>query len=173
MNKNDNVDESFFEFTDIDLRFIDSRVSDIKRGVIEFEECETVKLPVDSDSITNALNNLVFVDGKNNSNSIDDAANLTDVLTKNPGWFPLEINIDLSFLKEFPKAMVSTVLSPKVVLPLMVITKSLGQKLDLKVSSFMDFAKNLKSFFIKFASKVGELFVKILLGFNRVIDEVN
>jgi hypothetical protein len=131
-------------------------------GVVEFEECDTVKLPVDSDSITNALNNLVFVDGKNNSNSIDDAANLTDVLTKNPGWFPLEINIDLSFLKEFPKAMVATVLSPKVVLPLMIITKSLGQSLDLLISSFMDFAKNLKSFFIKFASKVGEIFVKIL-----------
>jgi hypothetical protein len=44
----------------------------------------------------------------------------------------------------------------------MITTKSLGQSLDLKVSSFMDFAKNLKSFFIKFASKVGELFVKIL-----------
>jgi hypothetical protein len=162
LSENDNVDESFFEFTDIDLRFIDSRVSDIKLGIVEFEECETVKLPVDSDSITDALNNLIFVDGKNNSNSINDAANLTDVLTKNPGWFPLEINIDLSFLKEFPKAMVSTVLSPKVVLPLMITTKSLGQSLDLKVSSFMDFAKNLKSFFIKFASKVGELFVKIL-----------
>jgi hypothetical protein len=162
LSENDNVDESFFEFTDIDLRFIDSKVSDIKMGVVEFEECDTVKLPVDSDSITNALNNLVFVDGKNNSNSIDDAANLTDVLTKNPGWFPLEINIDLSFLKEFPKAMVATVLSPKVVLPLMIITKSLGQSLDLQISSFMDFARRLKSFFIKFASKVGEIFVKIL-----------
>ena len=162
LSENDNVDESFFEFTDIDLRFIESKVSDIKIGVVEFEECDTVKLPVDSDSITNALNNLIFVDGKNNSNSIDDAANLTDVLTKNPGWFPLEINIDLSFLKEFPKAMVATVLSPKVVLPLMIITKSLGQSLDLQISSFMDFAKKLKSFFIKFASKVGEIFVKIL-----------
>ena len=162
LSENDNVDESFFEFTDIDLRFIESKVSDIKMGVVEFEECDTVKLPVDSDSITNALNNLIFVDGKNNSNSIDDAANLTDVLTKNPGWFPLEINIDLSFLKEFPKAMVATVLSPKVVLPLMIITKSLGQSLDLQISSFMDFAKKLKSFFIKFASKVGEIFVKIL-----------
>ena len=162
LSENDNVDESFFEFTDIDLRFIDSRVSDIKLGVVEFEECNTVKLPVDSDSITNALNNLIFVDGKNNSNSIDDASNLTDVLTKNPGWFPLEINIDLSFLKEFPKAMVSTVLSPKVVLPLMITTKSLGQNLDLQISSFMDFAKKLKSFFIKFASRVGEIFVKIL-----------
>jgi hypothetical protein len=162
LSENDNVDESFFEFTDMDLRVIESRVSDIKLGVVEFEECENVKLPVDTDSITAALNNLIFVDGKNNSNSIDDASNLTDVLTKNPDWFPIEINIDLSFLKEFPKAMVSTVLSPKVVLPLMITTKSLGQNLDLQISSFKDFTKNLKSFFIKFASRVGELFVKLL-----------
>lgn len=162
LSENDNVDESFFEFTDIDLRVIDSRVSDIKLGVVEFEECDNVKLPVDTESIVSALNNLVFVDGKNNSNSIDDASNLTDVLTKNPDWFPIQINIDLSFLKEFPKAMVSTILSPKVVLPLMITTKSLGQNLDLQISSFMDFAKNLKSFFIKLASKIGEIFVKIL-----------
>jgi hypothetical protein len=162
LSENDNVDESFFEFTDIDLRVIDSRVSDIKLGVVEFEECDNVKLPVDTESIVTALNNLVFVDGKNNSNSIDDASNLTDVLTKNPDWFPIQINIDLSFLKEFPKAMVSTILSPKVVLPLMITTKSLGQNLDLQISSFMDFTKNLKSFFIKLASKIGEIFVKIL-----------
>jgi hypothetical protein len=162
LSENDNVDESFFEFTDIDLRVIDSRVSDIKLGVVEFEECDNVKLPVDTESIVTALNNLVFVDGKNNSNSIDDASNLTDVLTKNPDWFPIQINIDLSFLKEFPKAMVSTILSPKVVLPLMITTKSLGQDLDLQISSFMDFAKKLKSFFVKLASRIGEIFVKIL-----------
>ena len=44
----------------------------------------------------------------------------------------------------------------------MITTKSLGQNLDLQISSFMDFAKKLKSFFIKFASMVGEIFVKIL-----------
>jgi hypothetical protein len=44
----------------------------------------------------------------------------------------------------------------------MITTKSLGQNLDLQISSFMDFTKNLKSFFIKFASRVGELFVKLL-----------
>ena len=34
LSENDNVDESFFEFTDIDLRFIDSKVSDIKLGIV-------------------------------------------------------------------------------------------------------------------------------------------
>jgi len=40
----DDIDESFFEFTDIDLRNIDQRVTNIKNGVVEFEDCGNVKI---------------------------------------------------------------------------------------------------------------------------------
>ena len=80
----DGIDESFFEFTEMDLRFIDQTVSDIKLGVVEFEECDTVKLPVNSGDILDSINNLNFVPDSNQNNTIDDAANLTDVLTSNP-----------------------------------------------------------------------------------------
>jgi hypothetical protein len=40
----DNVDESFYEFNDVDLRIIDQITSDIKLGVIEFEECDNLKV---------------------------------------------------------------------------------------------------------------------------------
>jgi hypothetical protein len=43
----DGVDETFFEFTDIDLRKIDQRVTNIKNKVIELEECDNILLPVD------------------------------------------------------------------------------------------------------------------------------
>jgi hypothetical protein len=162
LSDNDALDDSFFEFTEIDLRIIDQKISDIKLGIVEFEECDTVKLPVNTDDILSALNNLNFVDNSNNNNNIDDAANLTDVLTDNPGWFPLEINIDLSFLKEFPKAVILALLSPKVLLPLYVMLKALGDNVDLLVNSFMDFAKKFKSLVFKLASKIGALFSKIL-----------
>ena len=163
----DSIDESFFEFTEMDLRFIDQTVSDIKLGVVEFEECDTVKLPVNSGDILDSINNLNFVPDSNQNNTIDDAANLTDVLTSNPGWFPLEINIDLSFLKEFPKALVMTVLSPKVLLPLFVMLKSLGDDVDNKINSFLDFVKNFKSLVINLASKISALFVEILVDLIR------
>jgi hypothetical protein len=38
----DNIDESFYEFNDIDLRIIDQITSDIKKGVIEFEDTGVV-----------------------------------------------------------------------------------------------------------------------------------
>ena len=163
----DSIDESFFEFTEIDLRFIDQTVSDIKLGVVEFEECDNVKLPVNSGDILDAINNLNFIPDSNQNNAIDDAANLTDVLTDNPGWFPLEINVDLSFLKEFPKALVLTVLSPKVLLPLFIMLKSLGDDVDNKINSFLDFVKNFKSLVINLASKISALFIEILVDLIR------
>ena len=162
VSDSDTLDDSFFEFTEVDLRIIDQKISDIKLGVVEFEECDTVKLPVNTDDILSALNNLNFIDNSNNNNNIDDAADLTDVLTNNPGWFPLEINIDLSFLKEFPKALILTLLSPKVLLPLYIMLKAVGDNADLAINSFMDFAKKFKSLIFKLTSKIGSLFTKIL-----------
>jgi len=162
ISDSETIDDSFFEFTDIDLRIIDQKISDIKLGVVEFEECDTVKLPVNTDDILTAISNLNFIDNGNNNNNIDDASNITDVLTNNPGWFPLQINIDLSFLKEFPKALILTLLSPKVLLPLYIMLKAIGDNADLTINSFVDFAKKFRSFILKLSSKIGSLFIKIL-----------
>lgn len=162
LSESDGIDESFFEFTEIDLRIIDQTISDIKLGVVEFEECDTVKLPVNSGDILTAINNLNF-DGDDNNNAIDQSSNITDVLTENPGWFPLKINIDLSFLKEFPKAVVMTLLSPKVLLPLFITIKALGENVDNQINSFMDFVKQFKSFIVSLTSKISALFIEILV----------
>lgn len=162
LSESDGIDESFFEFTEIDLRIIDQTISDIKLGVVEFEECDIVKLPVNSSDILTAINNLNF-EGDDNNNAIDQSSNITDVLTENPGWFPLKINIDLSFLKEFPKAVVMTLLSPKVLLPLFIAIKALGENVDNQINSFMDFVKQFKSFIISLTSKISALFIEILV----------
>jgi hypothetical protein len=117
---------------------------------------------VNADDILTAINNLNFIDNGNNNNNIDDASNITDALTNNPGWFPLQINIDLSFLKEFPKALILTLLTPKVLLPLYIMLKALGDNADLAINSFIDFAKKFRSFIVKLTSKIGSLFIKIL-----------
>ena len=158
----DNIDKSFFEFSEIDLRTIDQKISDVKLGVSEFEECGTVKLPVDAQAIINSVATLNYIDGKNNNNTINDAANITETITN--GFFPLKINIDLSFLKEFPKALVMSILSPKVVLPIMIMAKSLGQTFVDEINSFMDFAKKLKTYFSELVSKIASLFVKIIFN---------
>ncbi len=170
VSENDNVDDSFFEFTDLDILFIDQSVSDTLNGVVEFEECENVKLPVDTSAIVNAINNLVFVPGTSNNNTIENATNITGALTQNPDWLPLKINIDDSLIKEFPKAVLLALLSPKVLLPLAIVLLALGNETLNLINSFVDFFKKFKDFAINVVTKIYGIFTKII--FDLVVQDI-
>ena len=156
----DGVDESFFEFTDIDLRNIDQRVTNIKNGVIEFEDCGEVKVPVDYDAIISDLNNLKFV---KDSDLVDACDNLTSVLANNPLWgINAKATIDFNFVKLLVQGIVATLLGPKTLLPIFTMLKALGQEASDSVDSFVSFMKNFKKFAINLISKIGALFVQEL-----------
>ena len=158
----DGVDESFFEFTDIDLRNIEQRYSNIKNGVIEFEDCGEVKVPVDFDAILNELNNLNFV---KDSDLVDACDNLTNTLADNPLW---GINakgvIDTNFVKLLVQGIVAALLGPKALLPIFTMLKALGQEASDLVNSFETFIKNFKKFAMNLISKIGALFVQELFN---------
>ena len=157
ISETDVVDSSFFEFNEVDLRYIDAIVSDIKMGVVEFEDCNTVKLPVDVNAVLNILATLNFTPNANNNTEINNAAeNITKPFEKNG------LNIDLNFLKEYPRALLMTILSPKVILPIIVMSKSLGQTAVDKIGSMVEFAKTFSTYIVELVSKVMSLFVKIL-----------
>ena len=163
----DGIDESFFDFTDIDLRYIDQITSNIKLGVVEFEECQNVKLPVDSTTILNGL--LKFNDAKDIEAEKKIATGLVDLLTDNPEWklkLPNSVDIklacDLSFLTNLPKAIMLALLSPKIVLPLLIMAKAIGQSIGDTILSLMDFMKAFKTYVIALMSKIGGIFVKEL-----------
>jgi hypothetical protein len=166
----DNVDESFFEFTEIDLRDIEIKINNIKQGVVEFEGCDLLKLPVDNTSIIDAINNLNFIEDANNNDTIENATNITDILTDNPDWFPIKIDIDFSFLKEFPKAIIMALLTPKILLPIMIVVKALGQFAVDTINSFEDFIKQFKAFFMEIVANINEIFIKIL--FNSIVKDI-
>jgi hypothetical protein len=128
-----------------------------------------VKLTVDSNSLLTAVNNLTYFPGQNNNNQLNDASEELTETMKN-SFFPFEINFDETFLKEYPRALVMTILSPKTLLPLIALGKSLGQDLYDDVQSFVDFAKKFKTFFVAFVSKVGAEFVRII--FNLIKKDI-
>lgn len=170
VSENDNIDDSFFEFDELDTLFIDQSISDTLNGVVEFEECQTIKLPVDTSAIITTINNLNFVPGSNNNNTIDSATNITDSLTKNPDWLPLQINIDDTMIKEFPKAVLFSVLSPKVILPLAIVLLALGNETLNLVKSYVDFYKKFKDFAVNLVSKIYGIFIKII--FDLVVQDI-
>jgi len=156
----DGVDESFFEFTDIDLRNIDQRVTNIKNGVIEFEDCGEVKVPVDYNTIISELNNLKFV---KDSDLVDACDNLTNVLADNPLWgINAKPTIDFNFVKLLVQGIVATLLGPKTLLPIFTMLKALGQESSDLINSFVTFIKNFKKFALNLISKIGALFVQEL-----------
>lgn len=165
----DGIDESFFEFTDMDLRYIDQLTTNIKNGVIEFEDCENVLLPIDSKAIIDGV--LKF----NQANNIKDqqtiAESLTSIITEDERWkllfpnnFDLELKLDLSFLETLPKAIMFALLSPKVLLPIIIMSKALGQTITNLIEDLVSFIKTFTKYAINIMSKIGSLFVEELFN---------
>lgn len=165
LSEYDTADNSFYEFTDIDLRNIDDNITNIKNGVIKFVTCNDVKLPVDAESITNALSDIIFVEGEKQINAANE---LTKLIASDPKWGGLAINasleaeLDLNFLKSIVKGLAYSLLSPKILLPIFVMLKAIGQNVSDTINSFYDFIKKFKSFFKNLISKIGAIFVQEL-----------
>jgi hypothetical protein len=169
----DGIDESFFEFTDLDLRNIQQRVSNIQNGVVEYENCGNVKLPIDSLSILESLENIRFVP---DNNLVDAADSVTQTITNNPQWQGLAITgniqaaVDFNFVKLIAQGLVTAVLSPKVLLPIFIMLKALGQTIVDSINTFVDFIKQFKKFFTNLVSKIGAIFVQEL--FNLIKKDI-
>lgn len=122
----DGVDESFFELTEVDLRNIDNTISNVRNGIVQFEDCGNVNLPVNADVLVDQL--ITFRDTLS-AQTVEERINtlnqITETLSQNPEWklfLPSDVNIevtlDTSFIKKIPLAIAAGVLTPKVLLPI-------------------------------------------------------
>lgn len=160
----DLIDESFFEMDEIDLRIIDERINNIQQGVTEFEDCDNVKLPVQVDDMLNLVTRVL------NSNTLSEQDTqaermLTEMVNEWKLLLPnvnIELKIQEDFLKILPKAVMTTMLSPKNVLPLILLSKVLGNNLADFVDSLEDFVKKYKNYMIQVQSRVYAIFLEEL-----------
>ena len=122
----DGVDDSFFEFTEVDLRNIDIEISNVQNGVMEFVDCDNVKLPVDSESLVSQIIDFRDnVDTQTTEQQVNSINNILNSIAQNPQWAPLlpsnfnaGVAIDKNIIKKIPLAIAAGILSPKVLLPL-------------------------------------------------------
>ena len=125
----DGVDDTFFELTEVDLRNIEVRIANIQNGVMEFEDCDNVKLPVDVETLIDEL--IKFrdtVDDQTPEQQVKSIGNVLDTLYQNPDWqaflptnFNLEVAVNKEIVKQIPLAVASAVLSPKVLFPIFIL----------------------------------------------------
>lgn len=127
----DGVDETFFEFTEVDLRNIDLEVSNVQNGVIQLKDCDNILLPVDYETINNQLQEFRnTLSGQTTEEQVSSLEKILDSIYQNPDWKPLlpsnvdaRIAINKNILQQIPLALASAVLSPKVLLPIFVLMK--------------------------------------------------
>ena len=185
----DGVDQSFFELTEVDLRFIDQTISNIQMGIVEFEDCDNVKLPVNADQLIDELirfrNNS---DNQTTEQSVSEIEKILDSISENPEWKKLlpnsvsvKLTIDKDIIKKIPIALVSSILSPKVLLPIFVLLQVIEKGATNKISSQLynsgvtinnqinnivgdsvDFIKKFTRFVIEVTSQVNEVFLETL-----------
>jgi hypothetical protein len=125
----DGVDDTFYELTQADLRNIEVRISNIQNGVVQFESCDNIKLPVDYETLVNELVNLRdVIDDQSPEEQVKSISNVLDTLYQNPDWqafLPTNFNGEIAWNEEYinqiPLALASAVLSPKVLLPIFIL----------------------------------------------------
>jgi ElaB/YqjD/DUF883 family membrane-anchored ribosome-binding protein len=158
------IDDKFFELTEIDLRNIDQRVTNFQNGVIEYLECTNAKLPVNANQINDAIINLIDVP---DDELVEAAITASNTLANNPTWEfgirpNIDVAIDLDFIKQFSQGVISGLLTPKILLPVFIMLKALGQSAVDAVEDMVSFLKNFKEYAKNIISKIGALFVQEL-----------
>lgn len=158
----DNTTDSFFELTDVELRIIEQNVSNIKRGVVQFEDCDNVSVPMNVDATITALENLTYNQETNDVNEIDDALNILYPVTSQS----FKPSLNQNFLEQFQNAIMASVLGPKVILPFLTMAYATDQPIPAGVNNIDKFSKDYRSFYIKFFSaliaKLTEKVFKVL-----------
>ena len=155
----DNVNNSFFELTDVELRIIEQNISNIKLGVVEFEDCDNVKVPLDTESLLTALDNLQFKEDTDDLNEFQNALDVINPALNNT--FTGSIND--GYLKQFLNALIGSILSPKVILPFMVMLYATKQQVPPQVKNIEDFTKQYRTFYIEFVSQILSKFTQRVL----------
>lgn len=164
----DNIDESFYEFNDIDLRIIDQITSDIKLGVVEFEDCDNVKIQMNVDAVLTALDTLQFFEDTSNVNEFNNALGIIyPVVDDDPAY---KLSLDSGFFGQFVKAVMNTILSPKTILPIMITAGMVNQPIWKNISNIEDFQKIFKNFFNEVLTKISAVFTKAV--FNELKKEI-
>ena len=174
LSDEDNIDDSFFEVSNQELRFIENDINNRLAGVVEFEDCGNLKLPVNVLGTRQILDEVITKKGE--SGKVDRVQQAIDEIANDPNWknlvpkLGIDLNIkaslDTSLITQLPKIVFKTILSPKVMLGFLVMVKGISSQfstqLDLLFDDLENFMKTFRKFTVNFMRKIMAIYVKEL-----------
>ena len=175
----DQVDDNFLETDDIENTIIDQKLKNYLSGVIEFVGCDGIKLPTNSPLLPDLLNPFLD-DNLITSDPTFLAENMLDSLADNPEWKARVPNTSVVINKEFfniiINSIMNSILSPKHILPLVVMEKILKTNYS-EAESIDRFVAIYKKFLLNLVSKISAIFVEELVkqirkNFRRIVQDI-
>ena len=156
-------DDFYFDFDDIegiDLEEEDAR----KRKVLKFIDCNNYEVPYN----TVHMEDFIYLEGKKDrrtwidgalSKAASDAYEQSDFSIDLPSF---HISLNLSFIFNIPKALIMSIISPKVFLPFVIIYKQFVASAKNLIMDAKELMKKLKKIF---TCTIKELFWKFIREF--------
>ena len=175
-NEDDDDIESYFDFDDMEGIDLDDEANRFNK-VLKFTDCNNFTIP----SNPSHYEDFVYL----SKNNLDDAVNdvflnvATTSYQEAGGTIPLvnfQISLFNSYILNLPKALIGSILSPKYILPIVIIYKyinSAGGNVVLLAKEIMKklhklFFKIIKDILWKFISEFWKLVKKDLLEFLKI-----
>lgn len=174
LSDQDLIDDAFFEVTPQELRTIENQINNIKEGVVEFEDCGNVKLPVNVLGTRSSLSEIITEN--TSTKKIDRMEQAIEEMAKDPNWknlvpgiglnVNLKASIDTDLINQLPKISFKSILSPKVMLGFMIMIKAINSQFSTQIDNLFDdlekFMKTFKKFTVGLMRKVFAIYVKEL-----------
>ena len=174
LSDEDNIDDSFFEVSNQELRSIENDINNRLAGVVEFEDCGNLQLPVNVLGTRQILDEVITKKGE--SGKVDRVQQAIDEIANDPNWknlvpkLGIDLNIkaslDTSLITQLPKIVFKTILSPKVMLGFLVMVKGISSQFSTQLDSLFDdlenFMKTFRKFTVSFMRKIMAIYVKEL-----------
>jgi hypothetical protein len=166
MSDLDLIDDSFFEVSSAEQQDIEETVNRKINGLVTFEDCGNVNLPVNTPAVALALNDIITENkatGKINLffNGIEDLSTDQNWQNETANGLNISLSIVNDVIANLPTSLFKTIISPKVMLGFMIMIKAiLANTLDFEDLS--DFLKKFKKFVLRFTRNVIGIFIEEL-----------
>ena len=164
------IDDSFFELTEFELRDVDNDINNTINRVIEFEDCGNVKLPVDYNQVVDTISNIwENASDKTDEQLQEELIETIKDISQNPEWGPSLPTIDfnlvlnLEVIKQLPKIITMSLISPKVLLPIFIMFKALKQNFVDAVEDFRSFLREMRNIMVVLIAEIQAKFKEVLV----------